>query len=182
MPLTAASNNMTAAQTNLGTSLANSTAFQALVDADNASEAAAKIFFNALPAPAKGNEYTLADWNQHKPFGMIWSAEVRGFRLKRDAFGDGHEFLPAGTLWLKLMQDVPAAVVDEIAEAERLWENRVIDIAEDLCRLSGGGGYLDFHTIELMMLWRPEEKHQITVGDVQIAILQIKYDASGAEG
>lgn len=179
MPLTAASNHMTAAQANLAASLAASAAFQAMVAADDAAAAAGSIHVNSLPRPLQGEEYTLADWSLYKPLAMLWSADRRGWRMRRDAYGCGGEFLPAGSLWLKLMQDVPAAVFDDYAEADRLWENRVGDIVEDLCALAGGGGYLDFHTISLELLWRPEEKHQITVGNVQVALLSIEYDTAG---
>jgi hypothetical protein len=151
MTLTAASGPISVAQDTLGTTLAHAAAFQAWVEAEDADEAAERIYHFTLPDPrSEDGEYTREELEAYRPYAVLFTAAREGFRYDLDAVGEsGFEFKGSGRLEIRLVQNAPFGVTEPNAEADRRFKNAVGDIIADLCGLAGNGGYLAFSSIRL---------------------------------
>jgi len=135
------------AQNYLKATLAASATFQTWVEAEDATEALGSIHHDGLPDPTDPDKgYTAAELTALRPYALIWTQEQAGFSLARTAYETWQE---SGRLKLLLIQDVPAAIATDIAEADLRWKNTIGQIIDDLAALAGGAGYLAIARIDL---------------------------------
>lgn len=124
--------------------LAACSAFQTWVGAEDATEAAASIYQEGLPAPSGGADaYTAAQLAALRPYAVIYQdAERRGWRRSR--IGEG-AWVDAGRLLVVLKQTSTDANDGEpTADANVVFKNTVGSIVSGLCDLrdNSGSGYL----------------------------------------
>jgi len=168
---------MSLAQEYLRTALADCSTFQAWVGAADQAEALARIYHEALPAPANGNEYTLAELQAYRPFALIWTSEQNGYSKRRLAVGTWAE---SGRIMIRLEEDVDPQIANDPAEVARRFRNTIGQIIDELCALTDpGAGYLVFHTVTVEAgPIRTEEDEARTLGDAQAVELSVEYGSA----
>lgn len=138
----------------LRTMLANTTAFRTWDGANyTVEQAKARIYFDALPPPADGDQYTVAELAALRNCAIVAKHPSENVRWVFDACGGDH-FNCHGVLVVMLFRTIPEADRDDIESAERSMENFVGQLvrsgdpsAPGLCELSGRAGYLSFYEI-----------------------------------
>jgi hypothetical protein len=173
--MVAAAGCLSLVQETLRATLAAVTAFQALVDAEDAAQALASIHQDELPAPVDDNEFSGAELVDHRPYAVIRTAPG-GFHKSRIAGGDQFFFDEGGTLELQIVQDTPVSVVKDPAEAQLRWMNTIGLIVDGLCDLAGTSGYLDITEISLQDgPGRIHPDYRETEGDTQGVVMLIRW-------
>jgi len=161
----------------LKASLAASSHFQALVEAENAEAALESIHNDGLPPPAAADgRYTKTELVGYHPYGIVATDPERGYATRFSAIGStgGHEYVDAGSLVLVLARIVPAEET-AIATAERAWKDVVGPILADLWAVAGLAGYLAVTAIELAELARYHPDDEPEMGDAQQATLLVDW-------
>lgn len=138
----------------LRTMLANTTAFRAWDGASyTVEQAKARIYFDALPPPADGDQYTAAELVALRNCAIVAKHPSENVRWTFDACGGDH-FIASGVVVVMLFRTIPEADRDDIGSAERSMENFVGQLVRSgdvnnpgLCELSGRSGYLSFFEI-----------------------------------
>ena len=172
--MTTASGALSKAQDYMADMLAAGSAFQDWVGADDSTEAAARIYQDALPAPADGNAHSLAELQGYRPYALIWTEPSGGFSRDIDSAGSGNFFRDNGRVRVMLEQDVPTAAESDVAEAELLWRNTVGDIIDDLSELAGVAGYLSVTHLSVDGPHRTHPDDVDSIGNSQY--VQIAFD------
>lgn len=173
------------AQDYLRTMLANCTYFRTWQGAAyTVDQAKARIYHDALPAPASGDALTAAELATYRPFVIISTERQQGFRLRHDSSGDGFYFSESGRLCLLFEQAVPSAIAADPSEVEITFKNflgRVMasnDTANPgLAELAGEAGYLAIEEMVLYGPYRSAEDDQVADGDCQLALIEIAWGA-----
>lgn len=181
MPLTAPSGPVSLAIENLRVILANCTAFQSWVGAGNAATALEHIFYEALPPPAEGGEYSLAELQAYRPFALVGMEAEDGFYTRSDAQGAGFEWdLGGGRLSLWLEENVEPSIALDAAEVSRRFCNTIGAIIDELCDLSGTATYLALHSVRVLMgPGRGDKAERATQGDYVAMRLGIEWGMTG---
>ncbi len=145
---TAATTSLGKAREHLRAMIAASTAFQAWVgvdDEDNPATAAlASIWYESLPLPADGVTYDTDEMVAYWPYALLFSD---GYQIRPVANGSHRD---GGTLGVQLVGLVDDAAGNDPTEATVLFENRVMQILEDMADLREQAGYLDFNELQVM--------------------------------
>lgn len=151
------------AKDQLKTLLAACAAFQAWVDADDATEAATHIYFDELPPPAQGSRYTKAELVAYRPLAIISYPDEGGHRRRRIAEGYGCPSMSGGTCVIHFEMNAPEDEETEqptrdTAEAIRLMENAIGDVEDDMWELTNTNQpspstdtYLDLAATDVLM-------------------------------
>lgn len=143
MPTTDPANCIMLAQSRLRTTLANSASFRTWTGTATPTLALARIYHEALPPPAAGGEYTLAEMTAYRPYAIIWTDPEAGFRKTAISVSTtGNEFDEAGRMGVQLAQTVAAGDIGNPSEIAIKFMNAVGGILSDICILAGQAGYL----------------------------------------
>jgi hypothetical protein len=145
--------------------LAQSSNFQAWVEADNATEALESIHLVKI----SGSSYT-------RPFALIDFGE--DYDRFREAGGNVSHFVPSGSLLLMFEMDVASENEDSWQDACLAFTNTVGAIIADIEALSGQAGYLNIKHWELKKLQRSLEDEEITEGDYYMMIIEAEWDSA----
>lgn len=138
-------------QENLRQSLADVDAWRTLCAATTHDDAAAKIHMHGLPKPTNGVAHTREELIAFRPYAVIWTKEMQGFRRQLSAVGDGYEYASDGQLVLRLERNCGDEVSDEPSgDANLDWSNVVGQIVDGLCALAGKPGYMAFDSIGIL--------------------------------
>ena len=168
----------------LRTSLAACTAFQQWDGhAWTSTEAAARIYFDALPPP-QAAEYTREELESLRPFAII-SRDERGMRWEAESVGGlGRSYRTSGRLVVTLERNFPSVSgeTDPHAAADRQFENMVgaLIVSNDvnspgLLELSGTAGYLLIRAIEEAGPFRVDPRDVPQLGDYQRHFLFVEW-------
>lgn len=141
MTLDAAVGSVEKAMDALRLMVASSTAFQSFVDADDATEADAHVYHDALPEPTEGDVYTPAELDGFFPFAMIYEPQ-EGSRSEEIAAGT---FGWSGVLTVELIGPAELGTPDESA---RKFRNVIAGVIDDVLTQAGASGCLSHFTIE----------------------------------
>jgi hypothetical protein len=125
-------------------SLATCAEWQSMTGTANPTAALASIHEDVLLPEAAGAEYTVAELQGLRPFAIVATASVDGYRLIGDSFGTSRGFYGEGDIVVYIETDVLAAHLADPAEAIRLFKNSFGVIIDQLRDLAGAtGGFLD---------------------------------------
>ena len=161
------------AQDNLRTQLADSSEFRTLVGAANQAQALDDIYQDVLPDPADGVEYTQAELIALRPYALIGMSDEDGFSFEHVSTGTSYDFTPRSTLELWIVRDLPSG--EDGTTADLTWRNIVLTIMEEIADLAGQAGYLAFTGIDLIALHRNHPDLEPTQGDNQLAMLRVVW-------
>lgn len=154
----------------LRTLLSNSATLQAWTGTADAAAALARIHHDGLPEPGDNRpRHTLAELKGYRPYAIVWLDGDGGYRRVQDGYGLGPQLgAEAGRLKFELVQDVPAAVANDIAEADLLWKNTIGQILDDLVVLIATGAYLLVRALSIDEgPYRYEASRAAEIGDAQ---------------
>lgn len=167
------------AQDILKTTLANSAAFQVFVDADDATEAAQRIYHDAVPLPA-AQSYTLDELNELRPYALLFTDPSGGFRSDKVAMGDssGDCWNSSGTLIMYLVRTVPAAsegATNPLSDVDTSFRTIIGNVLADLAEMSETAGMLASRSFLVDGPYRNDPVKQKNEGDEQMAIVTIRW-------
>lgn len=150
------------------TTLAASEAFQTLVGADDATEALARIYHDALPKPASGgHSHSLAEMNELRPCAIVYTQVGQGgWQARRDAMGGGC-WDYSGTIVAVILRNVPVEDKDNLQKVDTDFRTTVGNIVDDLIGLNETAGYLTMERIDAMGPYRTPVEELQSVGDAQ---------------
>jgi hypothetical protein len=164
---------------NLRTMVADCAAFQDWVEAANATEALDSIFLVGLPAPLNGHEYTRAELEGLRPCCVIdfFDPSGRGMRQITQNSLAIATFAESGMLALDFLDDVaPADAQGGFEDAKLRFMNNAGGVLEHLQELSGQGGYMHLHQVEIALgPRRTSIEGQATRGDAWLLRLAITW-------
>ncbi len=158
------------AQGNLRALLSNSATLQTWTSTANPTAALARIYHDGLPKPgSNAPRHTLAELQALRPYAIIWTDTEKGYGRTQDGYGAGpHLGAESGRLMIELVQDVPLAIADDIAEADLQWKNTIGQILDDLVTLIATGTYLLVNSLSIDEgPYRYEAAKQSEMGDAQ---------------
>lgn len=142
-----------------------------------------RIYFDALPAPSPGPDYTAAQMIAARPFAIMWHEVSAGFRLD-SAAADMHHPLPSGKIITQIELNVPTEHANN-PTAVAIWANRTIgrllrtadDAQPGLWDLANRPGFLPIHSIEVDGYIRTDRKEKVAVGDAIVFEFAINWGA-----
>jgi len=176
--MVAASGPISLAEDYLKETLAACGTFQTLVEAEDATEAKASIYNDALPEPAAGDEYTKAELTGYHPYATIETDPDGGYDMIFDAVGaGGHDCRDAGRLIVRIARIVPDNT--GIADAERGWKNTIGNILAELWGNAGAAGFLAITGVALIGLHRFHPDNEPGMGDAQGATIAVEWGSEG---
>lgn len=162
----------------LRTMLSNCAAFRTWVGAANPTEALESIFLVGLPGPENGEAYTPSELEELRPCAVIdffdpGGRGLRAFTLNSLAQSDFEE---SGMLALDLMDDINPGDAASFEDAKIRFMNNAGAVLAELMDLSGTGGNLHLHMIELGLgPRRTSIEGQATRGDAWLVRLAITW-------
>jgi hypothetical protein len=172
----AAQGPITLAEQDLANTLADCHAFQEWLGVATREEALARIYFDGLPKPSNGREsYTAKELKTLRPYACIWTDDDAGFRRTLASAGTAYGFRDNGRLHLEFVQEVAAANVDDLDEADRQFKISLGLIVDDLSELAGQPGYLIVAGLQLKGPLRPHPDAEEGEGPWQWAKLIIDW-------
>lgn len=181
MSVTAGTNCLTQTEDKLAAMLANSSAFQTFVGAANATEAAAKIYFDDFPRPANTaeDEYTAAEWIGLHPCALIIppeSGEVFSFDQIANS-GNRIDYIMSTAFHVEFSK-MAASANDQ--EESRLLKNSVGDIIDEVLTMSGNANYYGFTRVSPVgaPYYLTPSDQAAGVGDVYAWIIQFERSSN----
>jgi hypothetical protein len=174
--MTTATGAWSLAQKYAADTLAACAEWQGWVDAANASQAASRIYQDALPGPRHGNDYTLDELQTYRPFALIGSETEQGFRSERIADGTVND---AGVILIEIEDDIPDAIEDQPGEIALRLRNHVGTLIAELFALHGTAGYLAIEAIDVDGPYRTRSTAEETVGRAQVVVLRCEWGTTG---
>jgi hypothetical protein len=135
--------------------------------------ALARIYHEALPAPAVNTTYSLAEWAALRPYAVVSLDQHNGLRKVHAATSNNYGFFDTGRLWL-LLAAAPGEGMSEAA-ADFAFKNAVGQILDDLCGLAGLPGYIAAESITLVTWGRNTHEDAAGSGEELIAVLSIEW-------
>ncbi len=167
---------MAKAQDILRVTLADCATFRTWVDATGVAaqqQARDRIYDEGLPPPPLGVVYELEDIQNLRPHAIITTLS---YRSSHDSTGSAFGFVDSGILVLRLEQDVPPDIANDMAEIGRRFTNTIGNIWDELEALAGGAGYLAIEAIDMSEPWgRSAEQDADGMGDFVRAELTITW-------
>ena len=135
--MTVPTNGLNLALHNLRLALGGSTAFQTFLGAIDAAAADLRIHTDAIPKPASGQAYSLAEITSIRPCATIWSSDDQGgYRAYEDAVGT---FAATGQLTCEFLWSIPDGIINDPKEIHTQFTNHIGDIFDDLIAQSETG-------------------------------------------
>lgn len=153
-------------------SLAACAEWQSWVGAANATQAASRIYQDALPPPRFGNDYTRDELESYRPFALITTDLDGGFRSQGIAYGTTDD---AGVIIIAIEDDIPEAIADHPAEIALRVRNHIGTLISQLMALSGSAGYLAIESIDVDGPYRTHPNKIETIGDMQVVELRCTW-------
>lgn len=133
---------------NSQTIVSNSSNFQTWVGAAGDASAAAARFYMV------GNESVT------RPFGMAYHNDGTAFTMEMIAGGAAHYFVDSGSVMWLFEDDIDAADLDDLTDAELAFTNTVGAILSDVLLLAGQSGYMTVTGIDKRIGPRREGKDE----------------------
>lgn len=116
-------------------------------DADQNTQAKGRVFFDELPPPDTGGEYTREQLEALRPFALI---RFGNYHSESDSTGDASSFATrSGSCMLRFVEDVPDAIHNNIPEIGRRIRNAVGQVLDDMEALREIAGYLTITSIDI---------------------------------
>lgn len=161
-------------------SLANSSTFQAMVGAADATAARNRIYNDVVPELDYAKKYTKDELETLRPYAMVSIPDGQGvFRLFRTGRGLTDGYVDNGTVHCQIARDIPPALVDLPEQAEEDFYNVIGQIFVDLVNASNGDGNLDINDISLNWIMLSDPKNRATQGMFQVADFQVGWGLAG---
>ena len=159
-------------------SLADSAAFRTRAGAANQAEALAHIFRDALPPPAAGDQYTLAELQAYRPICLVFVSPQAGFMTSQIGVGgSSFNFASSGKLAAYFEQDVAAEITGDPEEVSLQFLNALGGILSDVLGVAGQAGYLAVTDLQLLLgPMRSNEDEHKTVGNCVWALLAFDWE------
>lgn len=144
-------------------------------------QALARIYHDALPAPAASSEaHTLSELKALRPFALIYTEPDWGFRMRREAAGMGYD--QAGTIIVCIEQDIPESIIDDPAEIDLQFRKGLGNLLRSgnvnqpgLAELADIPGEFVARDVRVYGPVRTEEQDVGTLGDAQRVWLEITW-------
>jgi len=103
-------------------------------------QASARIYFDKVPGPTNGKEYTSAELATLRPYCLLFREDAEaGFKVSEVGVGT---FADEGRITARFVKDVPPNLEDVEQESYVQFTNDIGDILEDLLLLPQQAGYL----------------------------------------
>lgn len=181
-PTTAAAGPIAAVKALLATSLANCYHFQRWTGTVwTVAQALERIYFDAMPPPpGTAAGYSLAEWQQMRPFALIYRSGPQAWQSNAEPRG----YLPTGMLSVRFEENVPPSLDGDPGELVRRMDNRVGQIVTTgdmsqpgLLELTGTAGYLSILGVTLSAE-EPERTAREEIsqfGDAQWQFLHLEW-------
>lgn len=141
MAIEAPTNCWTTAESRLATAVANSAAFQSIVGAEDATEAAHRVFGEQVDQPLNGDAYTKDELAQLFAYAQVY----HGIDAPYGVFlSNTNTYWPFGSTIIfieRLVTDAERNGSDIPSSVERLFKNRIGDLIDEVCawtRQEGG--------------------------------------------
>lgn len=156
---------------NLRNALAGCSAFQTFAGAEDATEALARIHTNALPKPAAGGVYTLAEMQAYRPCAIIWTApDQGGYRYVKEGT---RSFCDSGMIVVCLHWSIPVSIEDDPQEIEIQFGEHVGGIMDDLADQAESG--FRVQAMEPEGPYQNPEDSVPTEGNYLMGIIHLKW-------
>lgn len=157
-----------AVQEVMRTTLAASTAFQAMVGAASSAEALDRIYHDELPKPASGQQaHSLVEMNELRPCAIVYTQVGQGgWRADRDAMGNGC-WNYSGSIIVVLMRNVPEVDQDDLSKVDTDFRTIAGNVVQDLIGLNETAGHLTMERIDAMGPYRTAMADLKAIGDAQ---------------
>lgn len=150
--------------------LAACASFQSLVDADDATEAAARIYHDAFPVPISGRpEHTRAELTALRPCAIVYTEDNQGFVIRRDAMGNDDCWNATGVVHFVIYRNVPEADEFNLSKVDTDFRTVIGNIVEEMIGLSETAGYLATKQFTVSGPGRTPIADLKDIGDAQIA-------------
>jgi hypothetical protein len=132
MPIEAPSNCWTKAEAKIATAVANSTAFQSLVNAEDSTEAAAKVFGEQVDEPLNGNAYTKDELDNLLCYAQVYHAIDTPYGVLRTNTNTAWPFGSVIIFIERLVTDEERNGADVPSAVERKFKNRIGDLIDEV--------------------------------------------------
>jgi len=150
--------------------LAACAAFQSLVDAGDAAEAAEHIYHDSFPTPESGNaEHGRAELTALRPCAIVYTEDNQGFVVRRDAMGMEDCWNATGVIHFVIFRNVPAADVNLPSKVDTDFRTVLGNIVSQMIGLSETAGYLATKQFTVSGPARTPKKELKDIGDAQVA-------------
>jgi len=155
---TAAAGSLSLTLDTMRNTLAKAAAFRTWIDAsgDDANQntqALARVFEDELPLPAAGGEYTKEELEALRPHVLVEGFD--GYHSESDATGDAAAFgSRSGAISLRFVGHVPPEIENNISEIGRRIRNDVGQILDDMEALRETAGFLTITTVDIANDWQ----------------------------
>ncbi len=176
MQLTTATSGISLAEQHAANMLADSAAFRTWCGVSTAAQARQRIYFDALPVPP-GDQAVLTkdDLVALRPFALLFTAEQNGYRRRKIAVNC---FVESGQVVLQLEANIPTPLLDNRAEALRLFKNSLGAMLDEWEPLTDQAGYLSITMFDVQTLALEAEDAIPQHGDNIFAILNLPWGAN----
>jgi len=175
--MTVAAGTASLAQESLRVTLADATAFRALLSpAMTQAQALARIYLEGLPPPGSGHVHTKTELEALRPYAIIWTDPSNGLRMELDAIDS---FASHGRLMVRIEQNAPSGLGSEpTSDANLQFRNSIGQIMDDVAALVAPrqAGYLAVTAIDLEegIYWN-HPKVEPAFGVYQGAVLAVEW-------
>lgn len=157
-------------QETLRQTLAASAALRTWMGAASVNAALARIYHNALPAPAAGPFHTVAELQTYRPFAIVSTFDSGGWTSRAEASGTWQD---RGILWAALEDDVAAGTSP--GDAELAFANTIGAIVGEVQVLARASPYLTASAVDVKLFRCPPECVS-DQGDHMIAVLTFEWE------
>jgi hypothetical protein len=164
------------AQDLLKTTLSYSAAFQSLVGAVDETEAAARIYHDALPPPADGSaSYSAAQLSVLRPCAMIYTES-----FMRELVAMGSDCWASwGQMKCIIYRNVPTAIADDPSQVDTTFRVIAGDIISEMIAQCDTAGRLASRKFEARGPYRTPPDEINAIGDEQVYELIIDWGQTG---
>lgn len=142
-------------------------------------ELLARVYENAVPAPANGPVHTLAELEALRPFVVVGVDSVNALKLRRDAFGGAGSFLPSGHIVFFIEQAANGETESEI-------DSNFLAVIENMLQTNNPSqpGLMDLEDTEdslkineltLEGVFSTEQEDEISKGRAQRAYFRVTW-------
>lgn len=154
--------------------LADCPAFQSWTASADSTQARGRIYLEALPPPADGEEHTLDELRTLRPFALL---STTSFGRMQIAAGNGFDFGAKGSLTLLLEADNPSEIKDQNAEVMLRFYNAIGGILDELCERAGKAGFLAFTALDMPFgAGRSHPNDYPTIGDIMGTRIDLTWE------
>lgn len=158
--------------------LAACASWQAAVGTDNAETAINRIYHDALPPAASGEEYTREELEGLRPFALVWTDSEGGFTKPAIGAGTGRAFGERGRIVIRIEAGIPEEIAHNPAKIEIRFKNLIGCILDELGDLARRENFLDIESMTLTGPMRSDADAVETQGDFQLADISIDWGAA----